>query len=85
MKTKIYDVYQPWDITLVKANGAQIEDENGKKYFDCYGGHGVISIGHNHPAWKKALVDQLDKISYYSNALKIKKQEEIAELLSEVS
>jgi len=85
MNTKLYDVYHPWDISFEKASGAELIGANGKTYLDLYGGHGVISIGHNHPAWKNAISNQLDKISYYSNAVKIAEQEEVAELLEHVS
>ncbi len=85
MNTKLYDVYHPWDISFVSANGAQVTDTNGKNYLDCYGGHGVISIGHNHPDWKNVLSEQLNTISYYSNAIKIEQQEELAEILERVS
>jgi len=85
MNSKLYDVYHPWDISFVAANGTQLTDSNGKKYLDCYGGHGVISIGHNHPIWKNALSKQLNTISYYSNAVKIPQQKEVAEILERVS
>ena len=31
------------------------------KYLDLYGGHAVISIGHSHPHYVKALTDQLEQ------------------------
>lgn len=83
--SKLYDVYHPWNISFVSANGSQLTDTNGKNYLDCYGGHGVISIGHNHESWKEALSQQLNTISYYSNAVKITQQEEVADALERVS
>src|SRR6218665_1339585 len=85
MKTKLYNVYHPWNLFFKKALGTELLDTNGKTYLDLYGGHGVISIGHNHPIWKNALKSQLDQISYYSNAVKILEQEEIAALFEQIS
>jgi len=82
---KNYDVYHPWNLAFVSANGATLMDENGKQFLDFYGGHGVISIGHNHPRWTTALSNQLHKISYYSNAVTIHEQAELAESLGRVS
>ena len=44
---------------------------NGVKYLDMYGGHAVISIGHTNPHWVKRIEDQLHKIAFYSNSIKI--------------
>lgn len=75
---RILDVYSQFDITPVKARGTYVWDKKGKSYLDFYGGHGVISIGHNHPVWKARLIKQMDCISYYSNALKNPLQEDLA-------
>lgn len=82
---KTFDVYHPWKIELVQGRGSFVTDSTGKKYLDCYGGHGVISIGHNHPVWKLALNQRLNSISYYSNAVTISEQEEVAHLLEQIS
>jgi acetylornithine aminotransferase len=50
-----------------------------------YGGHAVISIGHTHPYWVKKIEDQLEKIAFYSNSVKIPLQQELAEKLGHVS
>lgn len=80
-----FDVYHPWKTAFVKAKGAQLTDEQGKQYLDFYGGHGVISIGHNHPAWTGALAERFETISYYSNAVTIRQQEAVARQFNEVS
>jgi acetylornithine aminotransferase len=82
---KPFDVYHPWKKVFVNAHGATITDDQGKTYLDFYGGHGVISIGHNHPRWKQALAKQLDSISYYSNAVTIPQQEQVALSLGKIS
>lgn len=84
-QSTIFDVYHPWKLAFTKASGATLFDEEGNSYLDCYGGHGVISIGHNHERWTTALSQQLSSISYYSNAVQIKEQEEIGRLLLKAS
>jgi acetylornithine aminotransferase len=69
----------------VKAEGSWLWDKEGKKYLDLYGGHAVISIGHNHPHFVERLKNQLDKISFYSNSVKNSLQEELAEKLGKLS
>ncbi len=82
---KLFDVYPLFDIEPVKAQGSFIWDKNGTKYLDLYGGHAVISIGHTHPYYVKMLTDQLNAIGFYSNSVKIKLQEELANKLGELS
>lgn len=82
---KTFDVYHPWKHVFVKAYGSTITDNQGKTYLDFYGGHGVISIGHNHPRWKKALSERLEQISYYSNAVTITEQQQVAQSLATIS
>jgi acetylornithine/N-succinyldiaminopimelate aminotransferase len=45
----------------------------------------VISIGHTHPHYVKRLEDQLHKVGFYSNSIKIPLQVELAEKLGKVS
>jgi acetylornithine/N-succinyldiaminopimelate aminotransferase len=82
---KLFDVYPLFPIEPVKASGSWLWDKDGKKYLDLYGGHAVISIGHNHPHFVEALKSQLDKISFYSNSVKNSLQEKLAEKLGQLS
>src|SRR6476660_4462652 len=82
---KLFDVYPLNDITITKAQGSYVWDENGVQYLDMYGGHAVISIGHTHPHWVKRIEDQLEKIAFYSNSVHIPIQQELADKLGKVS
>ncbi len=82
---KLFDVYPLNDITIVKALGSYVWDDLDQKYLDLYGGHAVISIGHTHPHYVKRLEDQLHKVGFYSNSIKIPMQVELAEKLGKVS
>lgn len=81
----LFDVYPINDITIVKAKGSYVWDDKGEQYLDLYGGHAVISIGHTHPHWVKQIEEQLEKIAFYSNSIRIPLQQQLAEKLGKVS
>jgi acetylornithine aminotransferase len=82
---KLFDVYPINDITIVKAKGSYIWDQEGQQYLDLYGGHAVISIGHTHPHYVQRITNQLNKVGFYSNSIRIPLQEELAEKLGRIS
>ena len=82
---QLFDVYPVNDITLEKASGSYVWDKEGNKFLDFYGGHAVISIGHTHPHYVHRLTEQLNKIGFYSNSIKIPIQNELASLLGKIS
>ncbi|HMU09634.1 MAG TPA: aminotransferase class III-fold pyridoxal phosphate-dependent enzyme [Ferruginibacter sp.] len=82
---KLFDVYPLNNITIVKGAGSYVWDDKGEKYLDLYGGHAVISIGHTHPHYVKRIEEQLHKVGFYSNSIKIPLQVELAEKLGKVS
>src|SRR5438876_1554177 len=81
----LFDVYPINDITIVKAKGSYVWDDKGDQYLDLYGGHAVISIGHTHPHWVQRMEDQLEKIAFYSNSIRIPLQPQLAEKLGKIS
>lgn len=82
---KLFDVYSLFPIEPVKAAGSWIFDKHGNKYLDLYGGHAVISIGHNHPRFVQRIKDQLERISFYSNSVENSLQVELADKLGRIS
>ncbi|PWV45633.1 aspartate aminotransferase family protein [Chitinophaga sp. S165] len=82
---QLFDVYPINDITIEKAAGSNVWDAQGNKYLDLYGGHAVISIGHTHPHYVQRLTDQLQKVGFYSNSIKIPLQQQLAEKLGKIS
>jgi len=81
----LFDVYPINDITIVKAKGSYVWDHEGQQYLDLYGGHAVISIGHTHPHYVSRITDQLNKVGFYSNSIRIPLQQELAAKLGKVS
>jgi acetylornithine aminotransferase len=81
----LFDVYPLIPVTLVKAEGCKLWDDQGQEYLDLYGGHAVISIGHTHPHYVKRIKDQLDRIAFYSNSIQIPIQKELSDKLGHLS
>jgi acetylornithine aminotransferase len=81
----LFDVYPLNDITIVKAKGSYVWDDKGDQYLDLYGGHAVISIGHTHPHWVQRIEDQLEKIAFYSNSIRIPLQQQLSDKLGKIS
>ncbi|WP_116788155.1 aspartate aminotransferase family protein [Flavobacterium psychrotrophum] len=81
----LFNVYPIYNITPVKALGAKVWDDKGQEYLDFYGGHGVISAGHSHPQYVKAVSEQVAKIGFYSNSIENPIQEALGKKLPEQS
>ncbi len=82
---ELFKVYPIYDINIEKAQGEYLWDDKGETYLDLYGGHAVISIGHSHPYYVQAITNQLNKIGFYSNSVKIGLQQELADKLGILS
>jgi acetylornithine/N-succinyldiaminopimelate aminotransferase len=50
----------PLALEIVKAEGANLYDVNGKEYIDLIGGISVANVGHRHPKVIEAIQKQLD-------------------------
>jgi 4-aminobutyrate aminotransferase len=48
-------------LVVARAEGARIEDVDGKSYIDFAGGLGCANLGHSHPAVVAAIREQLDR------------------------
>lgn len=77
----LFNVYPIYNITPVKALGAKVWDDKGQEYLDFYGGHGVISAGHSHPVYVKAVSEQVATLGFYSNSIENPLQEELGKKL----
>ncbi len=82
---KCFDVYSLYDIEPVRGEGSWVFDASGTRYLDLYGGHAVISIGHAHPHYVKAISEQVSKLGFYSNSVKNSLQNKLAAKLGEIS
>ena len=82
---KLFDVYSLHNIAIVKGEGMNVWDDKGQKYLDMYGGHAVISIGHSHPTYVGRIADQVATLGFYSNAVILPGQQELADKLGALS
>jgi acetylornithine/LysW-gamma-L-lysine aminotransferase len=60
-------VYNKQPLVLVAGQGARIWDDAGQEYIDCIGGHGVLNIGHSHPAVVRAVSEQIQRLTVCPN------------------
>lgn len=78
---KLFDVYPLFPIEIVKGKGCHVWDTEGNEYLDLYGGHAVISVGHSHPLYVKAITEQVNKLGFYSNSVVNRLQQKLADRL----
>lgn len=82
---KLFDVYSLYPVEPVRGSGSHVYTADGTEYLDLYGGHAVISIGHAHPHYVKAVADQVARLGFYSNSVENSLQQRLADLLGEMS
>ena len=56
---ELFNVYSLYPIEPVRGKGCCVYDAAGTEYLDLYGGHAVISVGHSHPTYVKAITEQV--------------------------
>lgn len=59
--------YGRFDVAIDHGQGATLYGPEGEEYVDFASGIGVASLGYNHPAWNKAVEDQIHKVGHISN------------------
>lgn len=82
---KLYDVYPLFDVEIVSGKDCTVKDKEGNEYIDAYGGHAVISIGHSHPAYVKAVSEQVARLGFYSNSVINSLQSRLAEKIGHLT
>ena len=74
-----------YDIEPTYGKGNYVYTEDGTEYLDLYGGHAVISVGHAHPHYVKAVAEQVAMLGFYSNSVENSLQRVFAEKLGKTS
>ena len=82
---QLFDVYSLYDIEPVRGSGSYVYTADGTEYLDLYGGHAVISIGHAHPRYVKAIAEQASRLGFYSNSVQNSLQQQLADRLGAMS
>lgn len=55
-------VYSKQSINVVRAEGAAVWDDDGKRYIDCVSGQGASNLGHAHPVLMQAMQQQMAQV-----------------------
>lgn len=80
--TALLNNYNRFPVEFVKGDGVYLYDIEGKEYLDFLCGIAVTGLGHNHPAIKAAVTEQINKIWHTSNLFESSLQIKLAEKLS---
>ena len=76
------EVYKTLPFEPVKGHGVFIEDANGRRVLDLYGGHAVAVLGYAHPALTAAIQRQTRELLFQSNAVPLAIRNRAAEKLA---
>jgi acetylornithine/N-succinyldiaminopimelate aminotransferase len=79
--SSIMPTYARYPVTLVRGAGTHVWDAGGNEYVDFAGGIAVMPIGHSHPAWLRAVNQQLGALVHVSNLFATRPQQQLAERL----
>jgi len=82
-KTYVANTYNRFPVDLVSGNGSIIKDNTGKEYIDLGSGIGVTAFGIQDEEWKKAVIEQLNKIQHASNLYYTEPCANLAKMLCE--
>ena len=72
-------------MTLVRGQGARVEDSEGKTYVDCVAGIAVDALGHGHPGLAEVIAEQAKSLIHVSNLYYTEPQINLAEMLVNAS
>jgi acetylornithine aminotransferase len=80
-ESSVMPTYARFPLTLVRGEGVRVWDDEGRDYLDFAGAIGVSAIGHSHPAWARAVHDQVDRLDLVSNLFVTEPQAWLAQRL----
>ncbi len=62
--------YHPLDVVIARAEGAWVEDVEGRRYLDFLAAYSAVNQGHCHPAIRQAMMEQAEKVTLTSRAFR---------------
>ncbi|GAA2911397.1 ornithine--oxo-acid transaminase [Streptomyces mexicanus] len=77
--------YHPLPVVVARAEGAWVEDVEGRRYLDMLAGYSALNFGHRHPALIDAAHTQLDRLTLTSRAFHNDRLAEFAERLARLT
>ena len=75
--------YGRFDVAIDHGEGATLYGLEGEEYTDFASGIGVASLGYGHPAWVKAVEEQVHKLAHASNLFYTEPYARLAQQLCE--
>ncbi|MEU6224966.1 ornithine--oxo-acid transaminase [Streptomyces sp. NPDC047042] len=77
--------YHPLPVVVARAEGAWVEDVEGRRYLDMLAGYSALNFGHRHPALIEAAHRQLDRLTLTSRAFHNDRLAQFAASLAELT
>ncbi|MFH9864060.1 ornithine--oxo-acid transaminase [Streptomyces sp. NPDC017202] len=77
--------YHPLPVVVARAEGAWVEDVEGRRYLDMLAGYSALNFGHRHPLLIEAAHRQLDRLTLTSRAFHNDRLAEFAERLARLT
>jgi acetylornithine/N-succinyldiaminopimelate aminotransferase len=77
--------YDRYPVTLVRGEGARVQDSEGRWYLDFAAGIAAVPLGHSHLAWVRAVTEQAGALVHVSNLYSTLPQQRLAERLAELA
>ncbi len=84
-KALLLPTYDRYPILLTRGRGVYVFDDRGRRYLDFLSGIGVNALGYGHPAVRKALRSQADRLIHVSNLFYHDYQAKLAKRLTRIS
>lgn len=81
-KPALIETYAQLPFTIASGSGSRVRDTRGREYWDFYGGHAVALLGHAHPVVTKAIREQAETLTFYSNVAPLEIRTRAAERLT---
>jgi ornithine--oxo-acid transaminase len=73
--------YNPLDVVIESGEGVWVTDVEGKRYMDFLAAYSALNQGYCHPRIKKAMLEQVEKVTLTSRAFRNDKLPLLAEKL----
>jgi acetylornithine aminotransferase len=83
-ETFVMPTYARYPLTLVRGEGLTVWDDGGAAYLDFAGALGANPLGHGHPAWKRAIHEQVESLDITTNLFSTEPQAALAGRLAEL-
>lgn len=85
MTSALMPTYARQPVAFVRGEGVWLYDTEGRRYLDTTAGIAVCGLGHAHPVVAEAIADQARTLVHTSNLYQVPLQEQLANLLCQVS